>query len=206
MMTRASRIACTAGLVLLIPSRAVTGSLVGWVGWEEPTGNPPRYLVVADEQEHHSGRFSASLSCTLCSSAPFGTLIQTIRADDYRGKHVRLAAYVKSADVQRWAGLWMRVDSHARRAMAFDNMNTRAIKATTGWTRYEIVLDVPDDGAQIAFGVLLVGDGRVWADTFTVTPVDTSVESTDVGLAPEYAEVAVGTEVPRGPRNLSFEE
>lgn len=52
----------------------------------------------------------------------------------------------------------------------------------------------------------MAGDGRVWADTFTVTPVDASVESTDVGLAPEYAEVAAGIEVPRRPRNLSFEE
>jgi hypothetical protein len=132
--------------------------------------------------------------------------MQAIRADDYLGKRVRLAAYVKSADVQLWAGLWMRVDSNGRRAVAFDNMNARAIKGTTGWTRYEVVLDVPEDGAQIAFGVLLAGNGRVWADTFSLTPVDASVESTDVGLSPEYAEVAVGIGVPRRPTNLSFEE
>lgn len=187
-MARANRIGCTAGFVLLIASRAVAGSLVGW---EAPTGNPPPYLVVADEHG---------------AAEPPATLMQTIRADDYRGKRVQLAAYVKSADVQLWAGLWMRVDSHARRAVAFDNMNTRAIKGSTGWTRYPIVLDVPDDGALIAFGVLLAGDGRVWADSFTVTPVDASVESTDLGLAAEYAEVAVGIGVPRRPSNLSFEE
>ena len=73
---------------------------------------------------------------------------------------MRLAAHVKSTDVQLWAGLWMRVDSHARRAVAFDNMNAGAIKGTTDWTRYEIVLDVADDGAQTVLGVLLEGDGR----------------------------------------------
>lgn len=203
MPARAGCIAFTAGLVLLGASGAVAGSLVGWV---EPTGNPPRYRFAADEREHHSGRVAASISCTLCTAEPPATLMQTIRADDYRGRHLRLAAYVKSADVQRWAGLWMRVDSHGRRGVAFDNMKARAISGTTGWTRYEIVLDVPDDGAQIAFGVLLAGDGRVWADSVTVTPVDTSVESTDVGLPPEYAEVAVGVGVPRRPSNLSFEE
>jgi hypothetical protein len=66
-MRRANCTARTAGLVLLMASRAAAGSLVGW---EEPAGNPPRYLVVADEQEHHSGRFSASISCTLCSAEP----------------------------------------------------------------------------------------------------------------------------------------
>jgi hypothetical protein len=203
MTTRANCIARTAGLLLLIPRGAVAGSLVGW---EKPAGNPPRYLVEADSHERHSGRFSASISCTLCAGEPPASLMQAIRADEYLGKRVRLAAYVKSADVQLWAGLWMRVDSHGRRAMAFDNMNARAIRGSTGWTRYEIVLDVPDDGAQIAFGVLLAGDGRVWADTFTLTPVDTSVEPTDVGLSPEYAEVTVGIGVPRRPRNLSFEE
>ena len=46
----------------------------------------------------------------------------------------------------------------------------------------------------------------VAADTFTVTPVDAGVESTDVGLSPEYAGVAVGAGLPRRPSNLSFEE
>jgi hypothetical protein len=124
MMTRANRIACTASLVLLSASGVVAGSLVGW---EKPTGNPPRYLIEADEQEQHSGRFCASISCTLCAAERPATLTQSIRADDYRGKRVRLAAYVKSADVQVWAGLWMRVDSHVRRATAFDNMNARLV-------------------------------------------------------------------------------
>jgi len=31
-------------------------------------------------------------------------------ADQYRGERVRLAGHLQSAGVERWAGLWMRVE------------------------------------------------------------------------------------------------
>jgi len=43
--------------------------------------------------------------------------------------------------------------------IAFDNMQKRAINGTTGWQRYEVVLDVPKDATVVAFGILLNGGG-----------------------------------------------
>jgi hypothetical protein len=40
----------------------------------------------------------------------FGTLMQDFRAKQYVGKRVRFSAFVKSENVEGWAGLWMRVD------------------------------------------------------------------------------------------------
>src|SRR5687767_302578 len=48
----------------------------------------------------------------------FATLMQVIKADNYRGKRLRLSAVVKTADVQRWSGLWMRIDDEESRALA----------------------------------------------------------------------------------------
>lgn len=41
-------------------------------------------------------------------------------------------------------GLWFRVDGTTGKSLSFDNMQDRAVKGTTEWARYEIVLDVPE--------------------------------------------------------------
>jgi hypothetical protein len=51
-------------------------------------------------------------------------------------------------------------------------MSTRPIKGTTGWTKYQIVLDVPESSIDIAFGTLLDGEGEIWCDTFSFEVVD----------------------------------
>jgi erythromycin esterase len=95
----------------------------------------------------------------------FGTLRQIFRADQYRGKRVRLSAYVKTKGIIEWAGLWMRVDGPYR-PVGIDNMSDRPIQGDTDWTRYEIVMDVPEDCVNIGFGILIVGTGEAWVDDF----------------------------------------
>jgi hypothetical protein len=72
-----------------------------------------------------------------------------------------MTAYVKSENVNSLAGLWMRVDEYSR-AIAFDNMEKRSITGTTDWTKYEVVVFVPDFATLISYGVLLEGTGEVW--------------------------------------------
>ena len=86
--------------------------------------------------------------------------MQTIKADDYRGKRVRLRGHVKTDGVER-VQLWMRLDS-GRGMLGFDNMDARPIRGTTEWAAYDVVLDVPEDAAGIAYGIILAGTGRVW--------------------------------------------
>jgi AraC family transcriptional regulator len=57
-------------------------------------------------------------------------------------------------------------------------MQTRKIMGTRDWASYSIVLDVPRDAAEIHFGILLDGRGRVWADDFTFEVVGRDVETT----------------------------
>ena len=113
------------------------------------------------------------------ASGGFGTIMQQFKADAFRGRRLRLSARVRSENVDRWAGLWMRIDGAARRLLAFDNMHRRGITGTTDWTSYSVVLDVPEqESEQIAFGILLSGTGQVWMADVQLDAVGQDVPTT----------------------------
>jgi hypothetical protein len=95
-------------------------------------------------------------------SLGFGAMAQIIDASDYRRKRVRMVAYVKSEEIEQWAGLWMRVDGPDYEVQSFDNMEDRPIYGSSDWTRYEIVLPVFEESCEIFFGILLAGAGKLW--------------------------------------------
>ena len=105
-------------------------------------------------------------------SLGFGAMVQVIDASDYRCKRVRMAAYVKSEEVERWAGLWMRVDGPDYEMQSFDNMEDRPIQGSSDWTRYEIVLPVFEDSWEIFFGILLDGAGKLWLRDIQIDVVE----------------------------------
>jgi len=103
---------------------------------------------------------------------------------------------VKSERVDDWAGLWMRVDKPSAFGAAFDNMQNRPIKGTTGWQNYAVVLDVPKDATGISFGVLLSKAGAVWLNNVKFEAVGTDVPTTNIMPM---------ASLPEGPTNLSFD-
>jgi hypothetical protein len=105
---------------------------------------------------------------------PFGTMMQSIRANEYRGKSLRFSANVRVTDVENWSGLWVRVDGSGG-TLAFDNMQDRAAKGTSAWKRYEVVLPVDESAVSLHFGVLLTGKGEVAISDveFVQAPKDT---------------------------------
>ena len=109
----------------------------------------------------------------------FGTVMQTFRADNYRGRRLRYEAAVRSESVAEGAALWMRVDGVERgRSLAFDNMDDRPIRGTGSWKRYAVVLDVPETANAIAFGILLRGAGDVWLGEPRIEAVSREVPET----------------------------
>ena len=180
---------------LLAPVLAVAADLPP--GWFKAGSHPAEYEMGLDTNVRHDGKASASVKATASELHGFGTLMQTAVPGDYRGKRVRFSGYVKSENVKSgWAGLWFRIDGAKQgEVLGFDNMEPRAIKGTTDWTRYEIVLDVPDAATALAFGVLLTGNGQVWMDDlkFDIVPPTVPVTGTFRG--------------PRGGlQNLDFEK
>jgi len=161
-------------------------------GWQIAGSAPKDYEFSTEAPKSPGDRGSATIASKPGSPEGFATLMQTILAEDYRGSRCRLSGYLKSADAKR-AQMWMRVDSADGHVLAFDNMDSRPITGTTGWTRYEIVLDVPPESARIAFGFLLAQAGKVWASDFSLEKVDAATPTT-----------AQQPILPRKPQNMNF--
>ena len=155
------------------------------LGWGKAASNGGEYDVGIDRDVTHAGKAAAYVKPVVAKPAPefFGNLMQSFRADDYRGKRVRLSAFVKTHKVPDSSMLWMRVDGATRRTLGFDNMQNRPLKGTADWKKYEIVLDVPEASVGIAFGVMLIGKGQVWVDDLALSLVGKDVPTTDLGVA-----------------------
>ena len=191
-----SRIALFA--LALAPTMALAADSIP-NGWIKAGSHPAEYEVGIDSSIHHGGRASGYVKAITKDLHGFGTLMQTAGPGQYLGKRVRLSAFVKAEMVSDWAGVWMRVDGppegNQPKPLAFDNMQGRPIKGTIDWTRVEIVLDVPNDAKDIAFGILLSGGGEVWLDDLVFEVVPTTVPVT-----------GRGAQVTTAPTNLDFEK
>ena len=148
-------------------------------GWYPAGSNPNEYEMGIDNTIFQSGQSCAYIKSKNPKRDEFGTLMQTISAENYLGKRLQLSGYIKSEDVEEWCGMWMRIDGESNKLLGFDNMQDRAIKGNTDWNKYVIVLDVPVSSKTILFGVLLTGEGKVWFDNFELKEVDKSVQVTD---------------------------
>jgi RNA polymerase sigma factor (sigma-70 family) len=180
----------------------VAGRPKGWFGG---CAKSDEYEVGLDRKERHGGKASAFVRLKNVEETDFGTLGQAFKADDYRGKRVRLSAWLKTKGVAGGAGLWMRVDG-TDKTLTFDNMKDRAVKGDSRWARYEVVLDVPEAAKYITFGMLVWGKGQAWVDDFQIETVDAKkVKSTNLLTEPIPQEVP-DMDAPGKPVNLGFEE
>ncbi len=102
-----------------------------------------------------------------------GNLMQSFKAAAYRGKTVRLTAWLRlepSAAEDR-GQMWLGVDCADDKKGFFDDMSDRAVLSRE-WTFREIRARIDPDATFIKFGVMSIGRGRVWVDnvTFEVVP------------------------------------
>ncbi|MGX9932912.1 helix-turn-helix transcriptional regulator [Virgibacillus salarius] len=167
-------------------------------GWFLSGSDPFNYEMGMDREVVHCGKSSGYLKAkTVIDSSNFATMMQQFKADKFIGKRMRLSCFLKTKDIDTFSGMWMRVDNAFDDVLQFDNMSNRPIKGTTQWNRYTIVLDVPSESSVISFGVILTGQGIIWADQFRFEEVDKNVATTNLEIQ---------TELLDEPVNLSFEE
>ena len=83
---------------------------------------------------------------------------------DFHADSIELRGFLRTKDVEGFAGLWLREDGALAESLAFDNMQSRHINGTTDWTQYSIKLPLRADARELVFGALLSGSGSVWAD------------------------------------------
>ena len=166
-------------------------------GWFSAGSNPSEYEMSIDNSIFQNGKSCAYIKSKSPKENEFGTLMQIISAENYLGKRLQLSGYIKSKDIKGWSGMWMRIDGENGQQLGFDNMQDRAIKGTTDWKKYEIVLDIPSNSKSINYGLLLGGEGKVWFDNLELKEVDKTIQVTN--LIKE-------NKLPIKPINLDFEE
>jgi hypothetical protein len=154
-------------------------------GWIKAGNKPDSYLMDMDDTLQREDHVVFTIKSIDGAEEGFGTLMQNMEPDPYLGKRVRMSGYVKTRDVETWAGLWFRVDNkEAGQFLSFDNMHDgkpdRSLKGTTDWTKYEIVLDVSDQAVNLAYGAILVGSGQIWFDDIEFEVVDKTVPTTNI--------------------------
>ncbi len=102
-----------------------------------------------------------------------GNLMQSFRAAAYRGKTVRLRAWVRveAGGPEDRAQMWLRVDRPNGKVGFLEDMDGRPVRSAE-WTSCEIVAEIDDDAQFVDFGIRSMGRGRVWVDdvSFDIVP------------------------------------
>jgi len=166
-------------------------------GWFAAGNKPSEYEMGIDKSVFQNGHSGAFIKSKNPGNNEFGTLMQSISAENYLDKRLKLSGFIKSENVEGWCGLWMRIDGDKGEQLEFDNMFNRFIKGTTEWKEYEIILDVPSNSKVINYGVLLGGKGKVWFDNLKLKKVDKDIPLTSV---------VKENKLSKEPINLDFEE
>ena len=169
-------------------------------------GGGEGYELSRDETVKHGGKASGSVKAK-DDAKNFGSLTSAFAAEKFKGKRLRMSAWVKTDNIEGFVGLWMRVDGREKIALAFDNMQERPIKGTNDWKKYEVVLDIPDQAEEIYFGFLVDGKGQGWVDDFSFEAVGNDVPKTSKDdLQPADRVGELNSNLRKEPANLDFEK
>jgi len=149
-------------------------------GWFVPT--LPREAAYVAELRRSGCRSGVGCAMVLVPSnapRPFGDLMQSFNAAPYRGRTVRLRAWLRLEPrppgdlVNSWlrgesttddrAQMRLSVDRQNHRTGFFDNMDDRPVRSAE-WTLCEISGKVDEDAQFIEIRIMCIGRGRVWVD------------------------------------------
>ncbi len=160
-----------------------SGSAAQVVGWHQG----PAGTVFLDSVEVHGGRYAGRLQRDAGSDGTTSVLTLAIPVT-FSGATVELSGWLKTQDVQGFAGLWLREDGETG-PVQFDNMQSRKLAGTTEWTRYTIRLPVDKKAKTLYLGALLAGEGTVWVDD-----LDLLVDGVPPEQAPPFVHVPTAVE------------
>lgn len=160
--------------------------------WFVAGSMPKSYEMKTDNSTFYSGNSAVMIRSIDKKIKGFGTVMQSCSAEAYLGTKIKLTGMLKTEDVKKWAGLWLRVDDANGKVLSFDNMRKTKLKGTNDWQQYEIILNVPENAKTLNFGGLLVGTGTLWFD--------------DLKFEVIKDRKAYFESLSKTPKNLSFEE
>jgi hypothetical protein len=149
---------------------AFTGGLDYWelAGSFSGDGQPawPDYSCTAADQ-------SGVLAATVPEPAGSAVLVQTIYAEDYRGRTVTFRGHLRATGLAGQAGLHLAVsgppDGPIGRPL-LDHGSSLSAPGSSDWTWHEVTVPVPGEAIAIRFGISLAGRGRIELRGAELTP------------------------------------
>jgi hypothetical protein len=163
--------------------------------WATQGALPGAFDASVDTNEMHSGQASAQIISRNPSNQVL--LFQNIRADDFRGRSLTLSAWVKSEELKGLAGIRVQTRDATNNSLPDLRLDrARRVSGTTSWQRLEVTGVVPTNAAVLMLLVDLQGEGRVWADDFSLSVDGQPVTARSGGNTNFYT---------RAPANLDFE-
>jgi hypothetical protein len=165
-------------------------------GWSTFGSHKENYSIQRDSNE--SGVLNVANTTENSTTPQFISLTQAISAQDYIGNRVAFSAEIATQSAGK-AGLWIKVTNSKNQVISVSTLGKDSIKGSTAWQRYNVVIDVPEDGAGIAYGVALHGAGKLQVRNLEFAPV-----GKDVALSPSLP-IAPAAAVPSEPTNLALQ-
>ena len=103
---------------------------------------------------------AAVLTAAVPNPVGSAALVQTIYADDYRGRTVIFRGQLRTTDIANRAGLHLTAGRPGE-TLRDGGASSLAPGGSTDWTWHEATVTVGTDAAVIRFGISLTGPGRV---------------------------------------------
>jgi serine/threonine protein kinase len=155
-------------------------------GWSADASQPGQYRVGIDHRLLYQGKPTLFVRSMVPHPAGEVTISQSFSARKYRGKRVRLSAWLRTdrADLSPAPQVLLNIDQLSEPARP---------SGTGPWKRYEVVEDVPELTEDLGFAVRFMGTGTLWAGHFAFEAVEASVPLTN---RPSV--------LPNAPENLDF--
>jgi hypothetical protein len=155
-------------LAAALAALAAGGELAGPSDWHVSGTAPSDYRVRLDPAGGRDGSACAVLAARQRQVSGFVTLMQQVPAAPYRGRRLRVSAWIKAAAVEGWTGLWVRADGPGPKVLSFDSMQRRPVRGSSDWTRHAVAAEVPETAETVLFGIILQGPGEVRVDDFSI--------------------------------------
>jgi hypothetical protein len=148
----------------------------------QPRVNPDGYAAVFDPAVRRTPDSPPSLQVRSIAPNPWmGGWIYESNAkllDPFRGKRVRLSAWIKTTDVSNWAGLQFDLTSRGK-IVSHDDMASKPASGTTDWRQYDSIAQVPNDLAAVKIYIILHGPGQIWFDNTQIQLAPAEAPLTD---------------------------
>lgn len=149
--------------------------------WFEAGSQPEAYTMDVDSAvlSPESGMPSLYIRGNTAEALGTGELVQTISAENYQGRRVRLTVYLRGDDIRGQAMPFLSID-FGNSALAKAGAGSLTLSGSQDWTPYELVLDVPDGVSYITLGVALKDAGTVWIGDVQLKTVGDDVPTTNL--------------------------